>query len=102
MNAHAPADPVVLLPGMNCSPRLWQPVLHSPAFAAPPGTGRRPEVLQPSLRGRSLDDCVDRLLAQLPPTFSLAVVDRMTVPTPDSSATTWSSLAEGTEIAISA
>jgi hypothetical protein len=34
------------------------------------------------------------------PTFSLAVVDRMTVPTPDSSATTWSSLADGTGIAI--
>lgn len=68
----APAGQVVLLPGMNCSRRLWAPVLDSPAFVGPPGGGQRPDVLQPQLRGRSLDDCVDRLLAQLPPTFSLA------------------------------
>ena len=63
---------MVLLPGMNCSQRLWAPVLDSPAFVAPPGGGQRPDVLQPQLRGRSLDDCVNRLLAQLPPMFSLA------------------------------
>lgn len=68
----APADPLVLLPGMNCSQRLWQPVLESPAFLAPPGGEGRPDFVQPQLRGRSLDDCVDRLLAHLPPTFSLA------------------------------
>ncbi len=61
------AEPLVLLPGMNCSPRLWRPVLDEPALAEP-----LPEVLQPALRGRSLDDCVDRLLRQLPPRFSLA------------------------------
>jgi pimeloyl-ACP methyl ester carboxylesterase len=63
------AEPLVLLPGMNCSPRLWQPVLDSPAFDR--GRGPAP-VLQPELRGRSLDDCVARLLAQLPERFSLA------------------------------
>jgi pimeloyl-ACP methyl ester carboxylesterase len=62
---------VVLLPGMNCSPRLWQPVLESPALDAP-RSGERLDVVQPELRGRCLDDCVDRLLAQLPPRFSLA------------------------------
>jgi pimeloyl-ACP methyl ester carboxylesterase len=64
------AEPLVLLPGMNCSPRLWQPVLDAPGLVEP-RTGGLPEVIQPPLRGRSLDDCVDRLLAQLPPRFSL-------------------------------
>lgn len=68
----AAEHPVVLLPGMNCSRRLWQPVLDSPAFAASPSGEPRPDVVQPHLRGRSLDDCVDGLLAQLPPRFSLA------------------------------
>ena len=67
----AAAAPLVLLPGMNCSPRLWQPVLDSRPLAEP-RTGERLEVVQPTLRGRSLDDCVDRLLEQLPPRFSLA------------------------------
>ena len=57
---------------MNCSRRLWQPVLDLPGFAASPSGEPQPDVVQPHLRGRSLDDCVDRLLAQLPPRFSLA------------------------------
>jgi pimeloyl-ACP methyl ester carboxylesterase len=61
---------VVLLPGMNCSQRLWEPVLESPALAS--RSDERLGVVQPGLRGRSLDDCVDRLLTQLPPRFSLA------------------------------
>jgi pimeloyl-ACP methyl ester carboxylesterase len=61
---------LVLLPGMNCSTRLWQPVLDSPVLAVPQLDERT--VVQPELRGRSLDDCVDRLLAQLPARFSLA------------------------------
>jgi len=65
----APPEPVVLLPGMNCSHRLWQLVLASPALAAPRD---RPRVLHGELRGTSLDDCVDRLLSELPPRFSLA------------------------------
>ncbi|HET6561612.1 MAG TPA: alpha/beta hydrolase [Marmoricola sp.] len=67
----APAEPLVLLPGMNCSARLWGPVLDSPALARSSAAGR-PDGVQPQLRGRSLDDCVDRLLAELPPRFSLA------------------------------
>ena len=65
------AEPVVLLPGMNCSPRLWRPVLDSSAWEGP-RPGGPPDVVQAELRGRSLDDCVDRLLAQLPPRFALA------------------------------
>jgi pimeloyl-ACP methyl ester carboxylesterase len=65
----AAAEPLVLLPGMNCSTRLWQPVLDSSAL----DRGRASaQVLRPELRGRSLDDCVARLLAQLPERFSLA------------------------------
>jgi pimeloyl-ACP methyl ester carboxylesterase len=56
---------------MNCSPRLWQPVLDSRPLAEP-RTGERLRVVQPELRGRSLEDCVARLLAQLPARFSLA------------------------------
>lgn len=49
-------DPLVLLPGMNCSPRLW------------------PDL--PALHGRldhpTVDGCVDALLAELPERFALA------------------------------
>jgi len=61
-----PGGPLVLLPGMSCSARLWGPVLASgelqPWLA---------DVRQPRLQGRSLDDCVDRLLEQLPARFAL-------------------------------
>jgi pimeloyl-ACP methyl ester carboxylesterase len=60
------SDPLVLLPGMNCSAQLWTSVLGSPGLG--PGG---PEVWHPHLEGRSLDDCVDRLLAQLPARFAL-------------------------------
>ena len=65
------AAPLVLLPGMNCSATLWHPVLDSAPLAGLPSADR-PQVVQPDLRGRSLDDCVDRLLARLPPRFALA------------------------------
>jgi pimeloyl-ACP methyl ester carboxylesterase len=64
-----PPEPVVLLPGMNCSPRLWAPVLASRALAP---DGHLAGVVHGSLRGASLDDCVDRLLGELPERFSLA------------------------------
>ncbi|MFD5248148.1 alpha/beta fold hydrolase [Amycolatopsis sp. NPDC058340] len=60
------ADPLVLLPGMNCSERLWGSV-----------TGRLRsggvDVLLPRpLEGVTVDDCVDSLLGTLPPRFALA------------------------------
>lgn len=62
----APAGPLVLLPGMNCSARLWAPVL---------GSGQLDpwlsDLRQPRVHGRSLDDCVDRLLERLPSRFAL-------------------------------
>ena len=74
-------EPLVLLPGMNCSGRLWQPVLDEPALAGvlghgddgARGDGRGGRVdVRPALRGRSLDECVDRLLGELPERFALA------------------------------
>ena len=75
-------EPLVLLPGMNCSGRLWQPVLDEPALAGVlghrddgargDGRGDRVDVRRPALRGRSLDECVDRLLGELPERFALA------------------------------
>ena len=64
----AAGEPLVLLPGMNCSEQLWEPVVAEPALAGP----GRPDVLRPPLRGRSVDACVDRLLEGLPPRFALA------------------------------
>lgn len=55
--------PLVLLPGMNCSPRLWASVL--------PELGGR-EVIHGELGGGSLEECVRRLLSVLPPRFALA------------------------------
>lgn len=60
-----PPEPLVLLPGMNCSARLWQPVVQ----VLDPQV---PDVRRPALRGQHLDDCVDRLLQELPGRFSLA------------------------------
>lgn len=56
-------DPLVLLPGMNCSPRLWDGVLaglDGPAVV--PGELDRP----------TLDGCVDALLERLPDRIALA------------------------------
>ena len=53
------ADPLVLLPGMNCSARLWSLLdLAGPAI--------RPTLTEPTLDGQ-----VDRLLDELPPRFAL-------------------------------
>ena len=53
------ADPLVLLPGMNCSARLWSLLDLGPAI--------RPALTEPSLAGQ-----VDRLLDELPPRFAVA------------------------------
>jgi len=52
-------EPLVLLPGMNCSFRLWADVDCGPA-------------LTPGLTEPGLSAQVDRLLDELPPRFSLA------------------------------
>lgn len=54
----------MLLPGMNCSQRLWAAV----AEQLPRGT----EVVHEVLDDAHLDDCVDGLLARLPQRFALA------------------------------
>ena len=64
-------EPLVLLPGMNCSARLWSPVLASDRSGTRLQAAVR-EVVQPPLRGRSVEDCVDQLLARLPARFALA------------------------------
>ena len=61
-----PAGPLVLLPGMNCSARLWEPVLASGELDP-----WLPDLRRPRVQGRSLDDCVDRLLEHLPPRSAL-------------------------------
>jgi pimeloyl-ACP methyl ester carboxylesterase len=61
------SHPLVLLPGMLCSPRLWDGVLDT--LGARLGTvDARPLPLQ----GRSVDACVDAVLATAPPRFALA------------------------------
>jgi pimeloyl-ACP methyl ester carboxylesterase len=62
----ATGEPLVLLPGMGCSARLWDEVL-----AAPQLEDALPEVRRPALRGRSLEECVDGLLDELPRRFVL-------------------------------
>ncbi|HVK23809.1 MAG TPA: alpha/beta fold hydrolase [Actinokineospora sp.] len=57
--------PLVLLPGMNCSDRLWGPVaqrLRSEGV----------DSLTRPLVGATMDDCVDSLLSSLPDRFALA------------------------------
>lgn len=54
---------MVLLPGMNCTARLWTPVL--PAL-------RGRSVVHGELRGATVERCVDRLLSELPERFALA------------------------------
>lgn len=59
------APPLVLLPGMNCSPRLWEPVavrLRDEGYA----------VTHETLDGPDLVGCVDRLLDRMPSRFALA------------------------------
>lgn len=58
-------EPLVLLPGMNCSTRLWHDVTDR---LAPSGV----RVVHAPLEEDDLDDCVDRLLTRLPDRFALA------------------------------
>lgn len=58
-----PQLPLVLLPGMNCTARLWSPVL--PAI-----TGR--EVIHGDISGPDFEACLHRLLASLPQRFAVA------------------------------
>jgi pimeloyl-ACP methyl ester carboxylesterase len=57
------SEPLVLLPGMNCSPRLWDDVL-----AELDG----PDVVHGEIDRPTLDGCVDALLERLPDRFALA------------------------------
>lgn len=61
------SEPLVLLPGMNCSARLFGPVRQRLGQDLP-GL----ELVDGPLVEPSLDECVDALLAQLPPRFALA------------------------------
>lgn len=56
-------EPLVLLPGMNCSTRLWCALDERRC----PTT-----IVYRHLVGTSIDGCVDALLASLPPRFALA------------------------------
>jgi pimeloyl-ACP methyl ester carboxylesterase len=56
-------DHLVLLPGMNCSPRLWTLVVQK--------LETRLEVVQGELSGDSIDACVSNLLDRLPDRFGL-------------------------------
>lgn len=60
-------EPLVLLPGMNCSARLWGSV--EPRLRRAEAC---PEVLHAELAEPSLDACVAALLDTLPPRFALA------------------------------
>lgn len=59
--------PLVLLPGMNCSARLWQPVARELVLS-----GR--DVVHAVGEGPDLESCVAGLLARLPEQFALAGV----------------------------
>jgi pimeloyl-ACP methyl ester carboxylesterase len=60
--------PLVLLPGLNCSPRLWAGVLRE---LGDPRERLATEVFDESLDRPSLDEQVDALLARLPPRFAV-------------------------------
>lgn len=55
---------LVLLPGMNCSSRLWQGVAAI--------LSERFEVCPAELQGSSVDECVAQLLARLPARFAVS------------------------------
>jgi pimeloyl-ACP methyl ester carboxylesterase len=61
----------VLLPGMNCSARLWAGLLPTFAPQSTSGVGFAPEVLTPRLVEPTLAAQVERLLDELPPRFDL-------------------------------
>lgn len=58
-------EPLVLLPGMNCSARLWGGVLDQLE-------GPAPQVVHGQLVQPTLDGCLAGLLETLPPRFALA------------------------------
>lgn len=58
------SDPLVLLPGMNCSAALWDAVL--------PGLRAAGELIHGRLGQSTIDGCVGDLLDQLPSRFALA------------------------------
>jgi pimeloyl-ACP methyl ester carboxylesterase len=62
-------EPLVLLPGMNCSPRLWDGVVAE-MRAHEPDRPRRQVILAP-LDQPSIDGQVDELLDRLPARFTL-------------------------------
>ncbi len=61
--------PLVLLPGMNCSPRLWDGVVRELPVGRPNGRARR--VVVPELDRPTLDDQVESLLGRLPQRFAI-------------------------------
>ena len=61
--------PLVLLPGMSCSPRLWHGVVQELAADRPGDRGR--PVVVPEIDRATLDDQVESLLDRLPPRFAL-------------------------------
>ncbi|MDO5661865.1 MAG: alpha/beta fold hydrolase [Brachybacterium sp.] len=64
--------PLVLLPGMNCTARLWTPVLAGLSDRGDRGGGSARPILHGEVRGRDLEDCLSHLLATLPERFALA------------------------------
>ncbi|GHD00076.1 alpha/beta fold hydrolase [Zhihengliuella salsuginis] len=60
-------EPLVLLPGMSCSRRLWEGVEDELRSAS-----GHSEILAEPLRGATLEECVSGLLRRLPDRFALA------------------------------
>jgi pimeloyl-ACP methyl ester carboxylesterase len=61
--------PLVLLPGMNCSPQLWDGVVRE--LGADRWGGRARPVVVPELEWPTLGEQVESLLDRLPPRFAL-------------------------------
>ena len=61
--------PLVLLPGMNCSPRLWDGVLRD--LGAGRSGGRARPVVVPEIDRPTLGEQVESLLDRLPPRFAI-------------------------------
>ena len=61
--------PLVLLPGMNCSPGLWDGVVGELSLGPPAGPGR--EVAVVPLDRPDLDEQVESLLDRLPARFAI-------------------------------
>src|SRR5829696_7667484 len=61
--------PLVLLPGMNCSPRLWDGVVRELGADGPGGRAR--PVVVPEVDRPTLGEQVESLLDRLPPRFAI-------------------------------